>query len=757
MTKTNNSINNNANNINNNALGVGAIPSSLALNLLPTTIDPPGPIDSRILCTTRQNPLLMHSHVALSMKGLLSSSYHHSAANNNDVQLTTPDEEISKLRSFVDSALHLSNNNNNDDDYDDGYEYYYDNQQHSSLPTNNNTNANTTTAIPKNNKKLAVAVPVSFYDLIRSVHGVVCTDGDVSFAPPPQQPLPTFLNDNSSSSGGGGGDSGRVSSQGGGMMNGSNGSNKLSVSCSLLFHDQWKTDTQTAKHRDINNNHTIKRDLYRGYHPYYFTNDHNAKEEGMRNDESSPSSASCPIEFRRLLLPVLQKTSDNMLSTNNTSYEENGNGDYNNTFGMHPKIVQSPSSTLMQEAIKSKQSFDAMEKKRREEEEACDAVTAGGISTIDGTTTTTTTTTAERVSDTNADDRRDVVGYTVELFPVKFKYIIVGDNASSETTTSTNLDHGATTSPNLPSLSMVDNDGSSSVNNSLLHGVALASRSSLVVSVIHDIQRAAAPHRSNACVRLWKKSTCASATVIGDGYDLLDTATLCTAPTRTSTQYGGGGRNDDGNGGIGSSSSPKSMERVHKQQQFHSLAVEEWLGLAPLSVNNVYRPNKPVTVELLVEVRNSPTSKWTREPLELTNRLQVGDYVDAHDSARKWYEAIVCDVKSETTIKVHYFGWGSKWDVNLPRTNSSSGSKLSSPMPLWTKTKNWRELIKVGDEVEIRESTSLVQRPKWHRATILAVGGENDSPRELVGGAELEELDIKGDGKKAPLLLLNRK
>jgi hypothetical protein len=296
------------------------------------------------------------------------------------------------------------------------------------------------------------------------------------------------------------------------------------------------------------------------------------------------------------------------------------------------------------------------------------------------------------------------------------------------------------------------------MNKSLFHGIALASRSSLVMSVLHDIQRAAAPHRSHACVRLWKKSTCASATVIGDGYDLLDNATLCAAPTkRTLIQYGGGVGNDDGNGGI-VSSSPKSMERAQKQQQqLHSLTVEEWLGLVPLSVNNIYRPNKPVMVELLVEVRNSPTSKWTREPLELTNRLQVGDYVDAQDSARKWYEAIVCDVKSETTIKVHYFGWGSKWDVKLPRTNNSSGSKLSSPMPLWTKTKNWRERIKVGDEVEIRESTSLVQRPKWHRATILAVGDENDSPRELVGGAELEELDIKGDGKKAPLLLLNRK
>ena len=711
---------NNINNNNNNAQRVGhggAITSSSSLNL--STIDPPGPIDSRILCT-RHNPLLMHSsHVALSMKGLL-SSYH--SASNNDVQLT-PDEEISKLTSFVD-AIHLSIN--------------YDNQHSSTSSSTNTSNINTTnTAIPNNNKKLAVVpVPITFYDLIRSVHGVVCTDGDVSFAPPPPQlPSPTFVNDSSSSSssggGGGGGNSGRVSSQGGGMINGSNGSNKLSVSCSLLFHDQWKIDTQTAKNRDVNN---VKRDFYQGYHPYYFTTDHHAKEEGMGNDES-PSSTSCPIEFRRLLLPVLQQTSSYNMFTNNT-YEENDNGEYNSSSRVYPKIVQSPSSTLMQEAIKSKQSFDAMEKKRREEEDCC------GAGTVGGTTTTTSSTTVEKSNDTNVNDRQEVVGYTVELSPVEFKYIIVGGNTSSESTT--NFDHGATTP--------LDDGSSSSMNNLLLHGIALASRSSLVMSVLHDIQRAAAPHRSHACVRLWKKSPCASATVIGNGYDLLDTATLCVAPTRTLKQYGGGVSNDDGNG-----ASLKSMERAQKQLQLHSLTVEEWLGLVPLSVNNIYRPNKPVMVELLVEVRNSPTSKWTRGPLELTNRLQVGDYVDAQDSARKWYEAIVCDVKSETTIKVHYFGWGSKWDVKLPRTNSSSGSKLSSPMPLWTKTNNWRELIKVGDEVEIRESTSLVQRPKWHRATVLAVGDENDSPRELVGGAELEELDIKGVGKKAPLLLLNRK
>jgi hypothetical protein len=51
----------------------------------------------------------------------------------------------------------------------------------------------------------------------------------------------------------------------------------------------------------------------------------------------------------------------------------------------------------------------------------------------------------------------------------------------------------------------------------------------------------------------------------------------------------------------------------------------------------------------------------------------------------------------------------------------------------------------------------LVQRPKWHRATILAVGNEDDIPRELEGGAELELIDVNDVGKKIPLMLLKRK
>lgn len=83
--------------------------------------------------------------------------------------------------------------------------------------------------------------------------------------------------------------------------------------------------------------------------------------------------------------------------------------------------------------------------------------------------------------------------------------------------------------------------------------------------------------------------------------------------------------------------------------------------------------------------------------------------------------------------------------------------QLSPPSPLWSKTAKWREEIKVGDEVEIRESTSLVQRPKWHRGTVLALGSEDDMPRELESSAELEMLDVNEVGKKVPLMLLKRK
>ena len=56
-----------------------------------------------------------------------------------------------------------------------------------------------------------------------------------------------------------------------------------------------------------------------------------------------------------------------------------------------------------------------------------------------------------------------------------------------------------------------------------------------------------------------------------------------------------------------------------------SLTIEQWLGMDPLSKQTAkqHSPNGAVVVELLIEVRSSPKSKWPRRELELENRVKV--------------------------------------------------------------------------------------------------------------------------------------
>ncbi|KAL3781972.1 hypothetical protein ACHAWO_004785 [Cyclotella atomus] len=277
---------------------------------------------------------------------------------------------------------------------------------------------------------------------------------------------------------------------------------------------------------------------------------------------------------------------------------------------------------------------------------------------------------------------------TVEIHPVEFRYVIVDPSLES----------------NKPDASCVS-------------GVALISRVSRVSEALNEFKRTVECQRSSSCVRLWSRSPCVGtvtmrgATARGDGYDLIDDGLL------------------DGS-----------------EEEEEGLTVERWLRLDDGDVSS------PAVVEILVEIRSNPSSRWVREPLELENRLQVGDYVDAQDTAHKWYEAIVREITPDT-VKVHFFGWGSRWDAELPRRKGST-KKVSPPMPLWSKTSGWRHRIKAGQEVEVRQTASLAYRPKWYRATIIAVRRESDSPNEIVGGAELEMI---GEGNKSPLKLLNGK
>ena len=247
-------------------------------------------------------------------------------------------------------------------------------------------------------------------------------------------------------------------------------------------------------------------------------------------------------------------------------------------------------------------------------------------------------------------------GVTVEVFPVEFYYVIV-------------------------------DDGKNTGNNDKkrIQGVALASRTSSIRQVLRDLERLASPDRSP---RLWKKSHIKAgvATKRGDGYEILDVENLTAAQlvremnnTPSSPKKSPGKTSPAKSWAAKAAAASATTPSNSKTLEGASLTIEQWLGLPELTVQNSKKTNaSPIIVELLVEVRGfstDPRNNWARAPLELDNRIQVGDYVDAQDSARKWYETIVREVKPDS-VKVHYMGWGSKWDAVLPRRKGSINSKV---------------------------------------------------------------------------------
>mmetsp|Transcript_30782 Transcript_30782/g.45536 ORF Transcript_30782/g.45536 Transcript_30782/m.45536 type:complete len:1052 (+) Transcript_30782:47-3202(+) len=252
----------------------------------------------------------------------------------------------------------------------------------------------------------------------------------------------------------------------------------------------------------------------------------------------------------------------------------------------------------------------------------------------------------------------------------------------------------------------------------------LASKLSDVDAVLNAILKEVAPNKSSSCVRLWCKHV--SGTRSGDGYELVELDQLTIV-----------------NGKVAIKGGSVSNGKDTKEQR----SVEDWM--------KQHEPN------LLVETRNNSSSKWLRESLILSNRIDVGDFVDAQDTAGNWYEAVVREVGMNHVL-VHYLGWASRWDGKIRRRNDDEelpngiSKKCLAPAPLWAHTKPWRQNIEVGQNLEIRDSRSTTVQPKWFRAIVLEIGKPDDKPRPLEGSARLEELEST-DGQKYPILLLKRK
>ena len=98
--------------------------------------------------------------------------------------------------------------------------------------------------------------------------------------------------------------------------------------------------------------------------------------------------------------------------------------------------------------------------------------------------------------------------------------------------------------------------------------------------------------------------------------------------------------------------------------------------------------------------------------------LAPGDLVDAQDKERCWFESIVQEITADGNVKVHFMGWGSKWDDII--TPAELTARLA---PLNTKTKNWRADLFSGGLIEIKCNDDPVNQ-KWMWGKITALNTE---------------------------------
>lgn len=116
-------------------------------------------------------------------------------------------------------------------------------------------------------------------------------------------------------------------------------------------------------------------------------------------------------------------------------------------------------------------------------------------------------------------------------------------------------------------------------------------------------------------------------------------------------------------------------------------------------------------------VSNARRTRGGRNIWRAHEALAPGDLVDAQDKEKCWFESIVLDISPEGHVKVHFMGWGSKWDDII--TAAELPTRLA---PLNTKTKNWRADLFTGGLIEIKCNDDPVnQKWMWGRVTALNV------------------------------------
>lgn len=111
--------------------------------------------------------------------------------------------------------------------------------------------------------------------------------------------------------------------------------------------------------------------------------------------------------------------------------------------------------------------------------------------------------------------------------------------------------------------------------------------------------------------------------------------------------------------------------------------------------------------------RASFLNKWKEN-------LRVGDVVDAMDKMGAWLEASVVQVYPNESVDVHFKGWSKNFDENISKADITM-----KVQPLYSKSKNWRDSLSEGDEVELNTGALAGKAAFWEIGTVMErdVGG----------------------------------
>ena len=114
------------------------------------------------------------------------------------------------------------------------------------------------------------------------------------------------------------------------------------------------------------------------------------------------------------------------------------------------------------------------------------------------------------------------------------------------------------------------------------------------------------------------------------------------------------------------------------------------------------------------QIGSTASNRGGRNVWKIDEPFKVGDLIDAMDKEKSWFESYIVSI-GNGVVRVHFMGWGSKWDDDIPESEITV--RIAA---LNTKSKNWRSELFEGGLIEIKCNEDMVNQ-KWMWGKISAL------------------------------------